>query len=105
MEALDIPRKEFMKSYCSKLDGNLILRFRDKVCPFYENEACAIYNVRPVQCRAWPFWEENLDEWTWYEEVGAICPGLDRGRLYSASEIEKICHTVNRQLDHESELS
>lgn len=104
MEALDIPRKEFMKSFCSKLDGNLILRFRDDVCPFYENGACSIYSVRPVQCNAWPFWEENLDEWTWHEEVAPICPGVDRGRLYSAAEIEKICLSVNHQLDYESEV-
>jgi len=105
MEALDIPRKEFMKSYCSKLDGSLILRFRDDACPFYENGVCSIYSVRPVQCRAWPFWEENLDEWTWFEEVASICPGIDRGKLYSAAKIDKICLTVNHQLDLESEMS
>jgi Fe-S-cluster containining protein len=103
MEFLNIPRKEFMKSYCSRLEGSMIIKFQNDVCPFLENDSCSIYKVRPVQCRAWPFWEENLDEWIWFEEVAAICPGANRGKRYPAGEIEKICRRVNRHLDIESE--
>jgi len=103
MEFLDIPRKEFMKNFCSRLEGNLILRFRKGSCPFLDNGTCSIYKVRPVQCRSWPFWEENLDEWTWHEEVAAICPGANRGRLYTISEILKTCRAVNESLGIESE--
>jgi len=51
---------------------------------------CAIYPVRPNQCRTWPFWPDNLkSENTWNRAAGK-CPGINRGRLYSFEEIEKI---------------
>ncbi len=53
---------------------------------------CAIYAVRPNQCRTWPFWKENLaspDHWNF---AAVKCPGINRGRLYSDEEIEKILH-------------
>jgi len=103
MEFLEIPRKEFMKNYCSRLEGSLILRFRNNSCPFLDNGTCSIYKVRPIQCRAWPFWEENLDEWTWHEEVASICPGANRGKHHSINNILKTCRTVNESLGLESE--
>ncbi len=51
---------------------------------------CAIYPVRPNQCRTWPFWPYNLkspDDWNM---AGVKCPGINRGRLYSFEEIERI---------------
>ena len=90
MEFLDIPRKEFMKSYCSRLEGSMIIKFQNNICPFLENDTCSIYKVRPVQCRAWPFWSFNLhtpDQWN----LAAVrCPGINRGKFYSFEEIEAI---------------
>ncbi len=51
---------------------------------------CATYPVRPNQCRTWPFWSYNLrspDDWNM---AGVKCPGINRGRLYSFEEIERI---------------
>ena len=51
---------------------------------------CAIYPVRPNQCRTWPFWPYNLtspDDWNM---AGVKCPGINRGRFYSFEEIERI---------------
>jgi Fe-S-cluster containining protein len=51
---------------------------------------CTIYPVRPSQCRAWPFWPENLanaDDWN---KTAQKCGGINHGRLYSFEEIEKI---------------
>ena len=44
-------------------------------CTFFnlEKKQCSIYDVRPVQCRTFPFWEffkENI------EEVYAECPAI-----------------------------
>jgi Fe-S-cluster containining protein len=103
MKHLDIPRKEFMRNHCSRLEGRTIIKFKDGHCSLVHNGDCTVYRVRPVQCRAWPFWLENLDEWVWHEEIASICPGVNRGRLYTKEEIEKIAHNVNSILEAELE--
>lgn len=50
--------------------------------------ACAIYAVRPAQCRTWPFWEYNLKSSKTWQQIGKCCSGMDRGRQYSVDEIE-----------------
>jgi Fe-S-cluster containining protein len=50
---------------------------------------CAIYPVRPAQCRTWPFWVRNLrnqDDWL---AAGNRCPGVNRGQLHGLEEIER----------------
>jgi len=103
MNFLDIPRKEFMRNHCSRLEGRTIIKFKDGGCTLCQDGECAVYKVRPIQCRAWPFWAENLDEWVWHEEIATICPGINRGRLFSTEEIEKIAAQVNRVLEAELE--
>jgi Fe-S-cluster containining protein len=51
---------------------------------------CAIYRVRPSQCRSWPFWPENLKSPSAWNQAAQKCPGINRGRLYSFEEIERI---------------
>jgi Fe-S-cluster containining protein len=51
---------------------------------------CMIYSVRPGQCRAWPFWPNNLAGPNAWNKAAKKCSGINRGRLYSYEEIEKI---------------
>lgn len=51
---------------------------------------CAIYPVRPSQCRTWPFWPENVANPNAWNTAAMRCSGINRGRLYSAEEIERI---------------
>ena len=51
---------------------------------------CAIYPVRPSQCRTWPFWPENLTSPDAWNRAAVRCPGINRGRKYSYDEIERI---------------
>ncbi len=51
---------------------------------------CAIYPVRPGQCRTWPFWPENLQDPNAWNRAAMRCPGINRGRLYRFEEIERI---------------
>ncbi|MHC4300490.1 MAG: YkgJ family cysteine cluster protein, partial [Planctomycetota bacterium] len=63
-------------------------------CIFLRNRGgqrgCGIYCVRPNQCRTWPFWPENLASVNAWNRAAVKCPGINRGRLYSFEEIEKI---------------
>jgi Fe-S-cluster containining protein len=54
---------------------------------------CMIYPVRPSQCRAWPFWPDNLANTDVWNKATQKCGGINRGRLYSFEEIEKIKKT------------
>lgn len=52
--------------------------------------ACAIYPVRPLQCRTWPFWKENLVSLDAWNHAHTKCPGMNTGRRFSFEEIEAI---------------
>jgi hypothetical protein len=41
-----------------------------------------------MQCRTWPFWDENLKRPTWEGPVRERCPGVGHGALHSADEVE-----------------
>ena len=51
---------------------------------------CTIYPVRPSQCRSWPFWPNNLAGPNAWNKAAQKCPGINRGRLYSFDEIQRI---------------
>jgi hypothetical protein len=55
-----------------------------------DGKQCAIYSVRPCQCRSWPFWASNLASPGDWNKAAQKCPGINRGRLYSFEEIKKI---------------
>ena len=57
-------------------------------CVFYERDrGCTIYEVRPRQCRTWPFWESNLSTPERWQETCEICPGSGKGDLIPVEEI------------------
>jgi Fe-S-cluster containining protein len=50
---------------------------------------CAIYPVRPAQCRTWPFWVHNLRNPEDWLAAGERCLGVNRGQLHPLEEIER----------------
>jgi Fe-S-cluster containining protein len=85
-----ISTTEFTAKYTEKEDGRCQMKNADKDCPFFKNDRCDVYAARPWQCRTWPFWPENMDKTMWEREVVPYCPGVGKGRLYTAEEIEQI---------------
>jgi len=65
-----------------------------KDCIFLKNidgrKKCSIYPVRPNQCRTWPFWSDNLTTPSAWNHTAKKCSGINRGKFYSFSKIEKI---------------
>jgi len=63
-------------------------------CVFLVHEdgrtTCSIHPVRPTQCRAWPFWGDNLRSRSKWEAAARDCPGMNRGRLHSLAVIEEL---------------
>ncbi len=54
------------------------------------NKGCVIYQVRPSQCRSWPFWPGNLASPNAWNDAARKCPGINRGKLYSPEMIKAI---------------
>jgi len=79
----------FTRRYCSKTDGHFHLKRITGPCEFLEGKSCSVYEARPAQCRTWPFWPENMNARTWNREVRTFCPGVGKGRLHTAAEIER----------------
>jgi len=90
---------EFTQKFCDKTDGIFHLKDGESDdCLFLKDNKCSIYEGRPTQCRTWPFWPEVMNAKSWKGEVSKFCPGVGKGRKWTAKEIE-----VNLALQEKSE--
>ncbi len=85
---LGVATATFTRRYCDKTDGYFHLKSIRGPCEFLAGKSCSVYEARPAQCRTWPFWPENMNARSWNSAVKSFCPGVGKGKLYSASEIE-----------------
>ena len=85
-------RREYLKRHGVRT--SIIENADTKDCIFLRKvdgrKQCVVYPVRPNQCRAWPFWSDNLQSPNKWNATEKKCDGINRGRLYSFEEIEKI---------------
>jgi len=86
------------RRYTQLMDGWRILKNTGTACIFLDGKRCSVHAARPVQCRTWPFWRENLDPEVWRREVIGFCAGVGRGRLHCRQEIEALAraHDADR---------
>jgi len=95
-EELKLTVGEFRKRYMRRvgLRWTLIEEPLNRDCIFLRDTGghreCAIYEVRPRQCRTWPFWPENLKSPGDWNRSAKRCAGINRGRLYAFEEIQTI---------------
>lgn len=90
---LNLTEDEFIDQYTKLVDQRLSLidvESDNWNCIMLKEGRCSIYNVRPMQCRTFPFWYQNLESDYYWEETVEECPGIGKGRLYSQPEIESI---------------
>ncbi|MEL7088596.1 MAG: YkgJ family cysteine cluster protein [Planctomycetota bacterium] len=82
---LGIDTREFYQRYTKRKMGRWTLdevRYqRQYDCVFLERDAqgkgkCSIYEVRPNQCRTWPFWLSNLTSPRAWAAAAEDCPGM-----------------------------
>lgn len=92
---LNLSVGEFRKRYVRETDGvsHLIQPEGTEDCLFLKNNRCEVYEARPIQCRTWPFWPENMNSKAWKKDVVAFCPGArvkkTKATLRSREEIER----------------
>lgn len=86
---LKLPTHIFTRRYCDTTDGLFHLRAPDNGCLFLTGSRCSVYAARPLQCRTWPFWLDNMSKNVWFGEVQKECPGVGAGPLIDAARIER----------------
>jgi len=87
---LGLATAAFTRLHCEKSEGLFHLKAPGSDCRFLEAGRCSAYEARPEQCRAWPFWSENLEPEVWTREVAAFCPGVGKGPRFDAATILEI---------------
>ena len=80
-----IRRVGFRYSLTEKPNGDCIFLNRNG-----QTVGCDIYEVRPLQCRSWPFWKINLKSPDHWAAAAALCPSMNQGTFYTADRIEEI---------------
>lgn len=94
-EFLHLSDKQMRRRYVREVGRrySLVEQRGSNDCIFLSDETnggrhCLIYPVRPTQCRTWPFWPSNIRDPESWSEAGLRCPGINRGALHDAAEIE-----------------
>lgn len=81
---------EFEAAFVRQVGRRKSLReFQNYDCVFFDRfqRGCKVYNLRPRQCRTWPFWSSNLEAPEVWEHIARKCPGCNRGELVPVEEI------------------
>ena len=87
---LELSVEDFGARYLRRVGSRVSLREEPNGdCVFYR-QGCTVYPARPTQCRTFPVWPENLKSPAAWDDAAASCPGMNRGRLYTSSEIARI---------------
>jgi uncharacterized protein len=90
--------KEFMKTFVRRVGGRYsLIEKPGGDCIFWDRkEGCTVYPARPVQCRTWPFWPENIESPEAWAESTRTCPGSGQGRVFSLEEIREAAAKVQQ---------
>jgi len=87
---LGLDAEEFNRRYVRQVGirKSLIERANGD-CIFFDNQArsCRVYEVRPRQCRTWPFWASNTATPEAWAETVRRCPGCNSGALVPLNTI------------------
>ena len=97
-EYMDLPVDILLDDYCTITKGRILLKENTrKACIFLKENRCIVYPVRPLQCRTFPFWPENLEAISRWERLGDYCPGINSGEFFSFHRIQKISRRQETQ--------
>ena len=87
---LGLPVAEFTRRYLYPYKDSFSIREDESGACLFFDRGCAIYPVRPYQCRAFPFWFSNLRSEACWEQVRRQCPGIGHGPRFTRAQIMTI---------------
>lgn len=89
---VSLSQEDFEAQYTRKIGARRSLKeFGNGDCVFFDHDSrkCEVYELRPRQCRTWPFWDSNLKSPETWEDTCQECPGSGQGQLFQLDEIEQ----------------
>lgn len=96
-ERLGVTQEEFREQYTHDTPaGRSLAEVKTEFgydCVFLDRDndsgkpLCSIHDLRPTQCRTFPFWPENLRSRAAWNRVAKECEGVNRGKLVPIEEI------------------
>jgi Fe-S-cluster containining protein len=70
----------FMRDFTVRIDGRVsLIEAAGGDCILLGERGCTVYDARPGQCRAYPFWPEIVATPGDWEHETAYCPGINAG--------------------------
>ncbi len=79
------------RRYVVREPGAEGLTMRGGRCNFLDGgNRCRIYEVRPTQCRTYPFWPELLSSRSAWRQEAKRCEGIGQGETIATDLIKKI---------------
>lgn len=88
---LNVPTSRFKAEYLTRENGSWFIDVEEsRPCPFLTLKGCGIHNVKPAQCRTYPFWRENLESRNHWKLTAVFCPGIGQGPMIPAEAIGEI---------------
>ena len=88
---LGIPLSEFYKRYCAPEDdqGPRLTIPDEGECWFLEEGRCAVHAAKPLQCRTFPFWPENVRTKSAWKRISRYCPGIGEGERLEPDDVRR----------------
>ena len=88
---LKMALEQFTAHFVKKVEGRLSLIEKANFdCVFLKDKKCQIYEVRPQQCRTFPWWKQNLASPESWQKAARTCEGInDEAPLVTAEEIDR----------------
>jgi Fe-S-cluster containining protein len=100
-EFLNLALADFKRLYVRRIGQKFALverKSQNHSCVFYQNQKCQVYAARPLQCRAYPFWKENLLSEASWKKAAEECEGIHpEAPLVSSETIEKFLEVQSKQ--------
>jgi hypothetical protein len=86
---LNMPARDFESQFVFRTKKLRRLRVpRHAQCSFLQDGKCSVHEVKPVQCRAFPYWPELLNTRAW-KKAAKWCPGIGKGELVNIEAAER----------------
>ncbi len=71
--------ESFLRRHARYINGRYSLKEMPKTfsCVFLKERACTVYEARPIQCRTFPWWPENVSSPEAWNALSKSCEGVN----------------------------